>query len=228
MGGDAMSVDFSVEPFGQAAGDFNEWTMFVQSPTIDRAPRGERAFRRGHEYVVVRERDRVAMWGMQAGGFDYPGRPSVAAGAEPGCGGGRHNGRTVRVRANLMDVAINVDRGLPGYATIHRSRDTADMDIGEEHGSVRSCGYGTDPEGRSDALAVYYGRACVPLVASGDFVEAAELLDLSGRADAQDVGIVGPDVDDVAGGHTTRYTTSEIRLRSGDRAPYAVGRATVK
>jgi hypothetical protein len=224
MGGHTTSVSDPVKPCGQAAGDHNQWTMFIQPATIDRALRGEGSLRGGHEYIVTRERDRGAMRGMKARLFDHPCRPTVAADAEPDCGGGHHGVRTVWVRANLMDVAIDVDSGLPSYATVHRARDTADMDVGEEHRPIRSCGYGTDPERRSDALTIYHGRARVPLIASGDLVEAAELLDLSGRADAQDACIVGPDVDNAA----DRHTTSEIELRGGDRAPNAVGRATVK
>ena len=224
MGGDATGMGDAVEPCGQAAGDLNQWTTFVHAPSIDRALGGEGVRRCRHEYVAARERDRRAMQGVKAPLFDLPCRPAVAAGAKPDRSGGRHDARAVRVRANLMNIAIDVDRGLPGYATVHRSRDAADMDIGEEHRPIRSCGYGTDPERRSDALTVYDRAARVPLIATVDLVEASELLDLAGCADAQDAGIVGPGVDDVA----DRHTTSEIELRSGDHAPCAVGRAMLK
>src|SRR5260370_8327743 len=111
---------------------------------------------------------------MKARLFNVPSRPTVEAGAEPGRGGGHHDPRTARVRANLVDVAIDVDRGLPGCATVHRSRDTADMDIGEQHRAVRGRGYGPDPERRSDEFALYHFRACVPLLAPGHSAEAPE------------------------------------------------------
>ena len=80
-----------------SARDHYQWTMLIQPPTIDRSLRGEGVRRCGHEYVVVRERDRGAMRGMKARLFDHPCHPTVAAGAESDCGGGHHGARTVRV-----------------------------------------------------------------------------------------------------------------------------------
>jgi hypothetical protein len=48
----------------------------------------------------------------------------------------RDNGRP-RVRANLVDVAVDVDGGLPGCAPVRRPGDTADVDVGEKHRAVR-------------------------------------------------------------------------------------------
>src|SRR6266849_3254995 len=90
--------------------------------------------------------------------------------------------------------------------------------------AVRGGGYGADPERRSDALTVDDCRARVPCLAPGDCVEAAELLELSARADAHHPRIVCPDVDDVADCHAA----SEIQLRGCDRAPLAVGSAPAK
>src|SRR6266849_9132122 len=148
MGGDATSVGDSVEPCGQAAGDPNQRTMFIHSSTIDRALRSEVVGRGGHQDFLAHEPDRGTIRGMKARLLDLPSCPTVAAGAEPGRSGGHHDARTARVRANLVDVAIDVDSGTPGCTTVHRSRDTADMHISEEHRAVRSRSYGTDPERR--------------------------------------------------------------------------------
>src|ERR1039458_7130368 len=161
---------------------------------------------------------------MQALGFDLPCRPSVTAEAEPSRRRGHDDVRTVQVRADLMHVSIDIDGGLPGGAPVERSRDTAHMDIGEEHCAVRGCGHGANPEWRSDELTVYQGRACVPRLAPGNAVEAAELLDLSGRVHAQDACIVSPDVDDLV----DRHATCETKLRNRNRAPHPVGCATAK
>ena len=55
---------------------------------------------------------------MQALLFDVPCHPTVAAGTEPDRGGGHHDAWTVRVCANLVDVALDVDGGLPRYAAV--------------------------------------------------------------------------------------------------------------
>src|ERR1700687_2842303 len=161
---------------------------------------------------------------MQALLFDVPCHPTVAAGAEPDRGGGHHDAWTVRVRANLVDIAVDVDGGLPSCAAVRRPGDTADVDVGEEHRAVRGGGYRADPERRSDALTVDECRARVPCLAPGDRIEAAQLLEFSIRTDAQNACIVRPDVDDVA----DRHAASEIQLRGRDRAPHAVWSAPAR
>src|SRR5258708_33321882 len=156
--------------------------------------------------------------------LDVPCHPAVAAGTEPDRGGGHHEAWTVRMRANLVDVAIDVDGGLPRCAAVRGPRDTADVDVSEEHRPVRGGGDRADPKRRSDTLTIDDCRARVPCLAPSDRVEAAELLECSVRADAQNAGIFGPDVDDVA----DRHAASEIELRDGDRAPQADGRAPAK
>jgi hypothetical protein len=83
-------------------------------PTINCAFGGEGALCCGYQYVVSRERDCGAMRGMKARIFDCPGCSSVGAGAEPDRGGCGNDARTVRMRTDLMNVAIDGDGGLPG------------------------------------------------------------------------------------------------------------------
>jgi len=83
------------------------------------------------------------------------------------------------VRANLVNVAIDVDSGLPRHPAVGRPSDTADVDVGEEDGAVCGCGDRTDPERRSHALTVDDCRARIPGLTSGDLVEAADLLEFS-------------------------------------------------
>jgi hypothetical protein len=123
-----------------------------------------------------------------------------------------------------MDVAVDVDRRLPGCPAVRRPGNTADVDVREKYRAVRAGGHRPDPERRSDTLTVDDCRACVPCLAPGDDVEAAEWLEVSICADAQNAGIVGPGVDDVA----DRDAAREIPLRRCDRAPHAAGRAPAK
>src|SRR5204862_7674201 len=113
-------------------------------------------------------------------------------------GGGHHDAWTVRVRANLVDVAVDVDGGLPRGAAVRRPGDTADVDVGEEHRAVRGGGHRADPERRSDALTADVCRARVPRLAPGDRVAAAEMLEFSDRADAEEECIHRPEGDDAA------------------------------
>jgi hypothetical protein len=181
-------------------------------------------YRCGHKDVVARKRDRRAIRGMQALLFDVPCRPTVAAGTEANRGGGHYDAWTVRVRANLVDVAIDVDSRLPRYAAVGRPRNTADVDVGKEDRAVRGRGDRADPERRTHALTVDDCRARIPSFTPCDRVEAAKLLECSIRVDPQNAGIVGPDVDHVANGHAAR----EVQLRGCDRAPHAAGIAPVQ
>lgn len=110
--------------------------MFARTPAVNRALRGERALCCGHEYVVARVRDRGAVRSMKPRMFHHPCRAPVAADRQPDCSRGRNGFRAARVRAHLVDVASDVNRGPPGQAAVRRSRDPADMDIGEEYGSI--------------------------------------------------------------------------------------------
>ena len=222
--GDATGVDDAIGPCGQAAADGDQRIASIRRSSVDCALRCEVVYRCGHKDVVARKCDRGAIRGMQALLFDVPCQPTVSAGTEPDRGGGHHDTGTVRVRANAVDVAIDVDGGLPRDAAVGRARDTADVDVGEEDRAVRRCGDRADPERRSHALTVDDGRARIPCLTPCDRVEAAERLECSVRADAQNAGIVGSDVDHVADHHATR----EIHLRGREGAPYASRRTPAK
>src|SRR5258708_36099616 len=105
--------------------------------------------------------------------LDVPCHPAVAADTEPNRGGGHHEAGTVRMRANLVDVAFDVDGGLPGCAAVRRPRDTADVDVSEEHRAVRGGGDRADPERRSGPLTIDACRACVPSLAPADPLASA-------------------------------------------------------
>ena len=128
------------------------------------------------------------------------------------------------VRANLVNITIDVDGGLPRHTAVCRSRDAADMNVREKYGLVRSRGHRANPERRPDTLTVYERRACVPGVSPRNGVESAELLDTVIRVDSQDMCIVCPNVDDVA----DRHGTSKFNVAGCDRPPLAVGRAPPK
>jgi hypothetical protein len=155
---------------------------------------------------------------MKAFIFDLPRHSCVAADAEPNRRGGRHDVRTARVSADLVDVTIDVDGGLPGYATIRRPWYPANVDVGEEHRAVRSYSYGTDPKRRPNELTIDECRTCVPVVAPSDRVEAAKLLHPPVRADTKNTCVVGSSIDNV----TNCHTTSQVKLRKRDRSPDAV------
>jgi hypothetical protein len=135
---------------------------------------------------------------MKAVLLDSPRCSTVPTDTEPHRGRRDHDAGMNRVGTHLVDVTVDVDGGFPRHTTVRRPRYATDVNVGKEHGPVRGCGYRANPERRSDELAVYERRACVPFVSPRHGVEAAELVDLAICADAQDACIVGPDVDDVA------------------------------
>ena len=151
-GSNATGVDDAVGPCGQAFADGGQRIVPIHPSSIDCALRCKMVCRCGHKDVVAGKCDRGTIRGMEPFPFDVQCHPAVAADTEPDRGGGHYHAWTVRVRANLVDVAIDVDGGLPRCAAVGRPRDTADVDVGEEDRAVRGCGDRADPERRSDAL----------------------------------------------------------------------------
>jgi hypothetical protein len=177
-----------------------------------------------HKDVVASKRDRGAVRGMQALLFDIPCHPAVATHTEPDGGGGHHDAGTVRVRTNLVNVAIDINGRLPRDTTVGRPRDTADVDVCEEDRAVRGCSDRADPQRRPHALTVDHCRARIPRITPRNVVEAAELLDSSVRVDAQKAGVLRSDIDHVAHCHATR----EIDLCGRHCAPHTVWRTSAK
>src|SRR4051794_38450527 len=100
---------------------------------------------------------------MQTLLFDVPCHPTVVAGTEPERAGSHYYLWTLRVRATLVNVDIEVDGGLPRYAAIGRPRTTADVDVGEEDRAVGGRGDRADAERRPPGLTVDDCRACIPI-----------------------------------------------------------------
>jgi hypothetical protein len=133
-------------------------------------------------------------------------------------GGGHHNAGTIRVRSNLVDVAIDVDGGLP--------RSSVDRGIPPTWTLARR----TAPSGVAVIERIPSGvpraavddcRARIPSLAPRDRVKAAKLLEFTISVDSENAGI---DVDQVADSHAT----SEIQVRRRYRAPYPIERAPAK
>ena len=121
VGPDATGVDAAAEPFRQAATDRNQRTISGNALSVNGPLFRERANGCGYENVFARERDGRAIRRMQAPAFDVPCFSTVAARAESNRGGGDNYARTDRVRAHLMNVAVDGNGRLPGCAAVRRT-----------------------------------------------------------------------------------------------------------
>jgi hypothetical protein len=70
--------------------------------------------------------------------------------------------------------------------------------VREEHSVVARCGYRANPERRADKPAIDERRSCVPFISPRNGIKPGKLLERAVRSDAQNVRVVGPDVDCVA------------------------------
>jgi hypothetical protein len=75
--------------------------------------------RRRQDNVVARKRYCGAVWCVEAIPFNDPCRPGVAANAKANSGRRDDNLGICRVRAYLMNIAVDIDGGLPGSCVIH-------------------------------------------------------------------------------------------------------------
>ena len=123
--------------------------------------------------------------------------------------------RMNRVRAHFVDVTVDVNGGMPRHTAVGGARNASDMNIGQKHSTVRSCGHRTNPKRRPNELTVYQRRACVPGVSSRNSFEAAKRIDLAVFAEAEDTSIVRPEIDRVADYHEA----CEVPLAGSDRFP---------
>jgi hypothetical protein len=105
------------------------------------------------------------------------------------------------MRTDLMDVAFDIDRGLPRYAAVGRSRNSANMDVGQKHGAVARRRHRANSKGRSHHLSVDDRRSGVPFAAPFYGVETRQELLRAVGINAQNTRVIGPHEDNV----TNRY-----------------------
>ncbi len=85
-----------------------------------------------------------------------PGFPGVPTDAEANSGGGRNNnyqGVSVR-RVHLVNVAVDIDCGMPTSSAVDGARNPPHMDIGEQYGSCCIDRERANAQRRSHALSV--------------------------------------------------------------------------
>jgi hypothetical protein len=68
--------------------------------------------------------------------LDGPRCSTIPTDTEPNRRRRDHDVGMNRVRTDLVDVTVDVDRGLPGDTAISRPRDTPDVNVGEEHSAI--------------------------------------------------------------------------------------------
>ena len=140
---------------GEAATDACQRELSVDRPSINCSLCYEVARRRSHENIVARKRYGRAIGRMKALLRDGPCRSTIPADTKPNRSRCNHDAGMNRVRADFVDITINVDRGSPSQTAVRRARNAPDMDVGEKHGPVRGCGYRANPKRWPDELAVY-------------------------------------------------------------------------
>src|SRR5689334_4888204 len=91
---------------------------------------------------------------------------------------------------DLMNIAMDIDRGLPGQSGIGGSRNSANMDVGQKH-AIACRRHGTNSQRRPYPLAVDDCEPCIPRVAAGYAVKTRQPLLRAVRSNAQDTCVVG-------------------------------------
>ncbi len=161
---------------------------------------------------------------MQSLLLGRPRRSSIATHAEPHRRRRYHDVGPGRMRADLMNVAVDIDRRPPGAAGISRARNPADMDVGQKRGTIARCRHRTNPERRPHHLAVDDRRSRVPLIAAGYGIKFRQRMLRAVRIDAQDACVLGSDKNVVP----NWYTARKFEVALCDLRPFAVGGPSAK
>lgn len=162
---DAAGIDYAFGPLRETAAYRLQRSVAVNRAPVYCALCGKRVGRRGHEHVVCSECNGRAMKCVKSALFDAPCCSGIMADAKAGRRGRYHDVRTSWVRADLMNVRVDVDRGPPSSAGVRRSRNSADVDVDQKH-AVACRRNRTNSKRWTHQLAVDYRGARVPLIAS--------------------------------------------------------------
>jgi hypothetical protein len=152
-GSDATGVNDASCPSGQAAVDGGQRTVVIEPSSVDRRVFCEVVERRGHQHVVARNRHCGAVracW--PACSTFHVTHHRDCRRARLRCG--HHHACTVRVRSDLMDVAVDGNGRVPCPSAVGRPGHATGVDVGEKHRPVAGRGDRPDPHRRSDALPI--------------------------------------------------------------------------
>jgi len=163
--------------------------------------------------------------------FYDPHCPGIAAQAKPGSSRCGDKVGICRMRAHLVNIAVDSDGGLPGSSTIRGTRNTSHVNVGEQDIPVRVGGDRADAERRPNPLPVHNGRAGKPCISPRDAVETIDRFEnarienaASARLQNEHAGIVGANVDDVLNRHAAR----KLKLAGSDGCPFAAWRTSAQ
>ena len=133
------------------------------------------------------------MRGVKSALFDGPGRSRVATDTKTYGRRSYHDVGPGWMRTDLMNISIDVDRGVPGQASISRARNSAHMDVGEKYGAIASRRDGPDSKRRPQELAVHDRRTRIPFFAAFDGVKTVKTLLCAVRINPQDMRVIRSD-----------------------------------
>jgi len=147
-----------------------------------------------------------------------PRGPGVAANAKANGGCRGDNAGICRVRAHLMNVAVDLYGGLPGSSAIHGTRNASHVNVGEQDAPVRVGRDRANTQRWSNTLSIHDRRTSKPGIPPGDVVETVERVEHTARmAQPQHACIVCSDVDGVSNSHTAR----KLEVALSDGCPFA-------
>src|SRR6478672_8472596 len=132
MGRDAVGIGFAVDPLRHASTQKLQRTLAVDGTSVNRTLGRKGVDGCRHEDVVSAKSNGRAMKGVKSLLFDGPCRSGIATDAKTHPRRRYHDLGPGWMRTDLMNIAINIDRWLPGHAGIGGSRDSANMDVGQK------------------------------------------------------------------------------------------------
>jgi hypothetical protein len=130
--------------------------------------------------------------------FDRPCRSAIATDAKTRRRRRDHDLGPGWMCTYLMNVAIDIDSRPPSYAGVSRSRNPADVDVNQKHGTIARRRHGTNPKRRPNQLAVDDRRSCVPPVAAGYGVKTRQASLRTVTINAPEMCVIGSNKDVVS------------------------------
>ncbi len=164
------------------------------------------------------------MVGVKSSLFDRPRRSGIATYAKARARRRDHELGPGWMCADLMNIAVDIDRRLPGDAGVSRSRNSAHVDVGEKHGAIACRRHRSNSKRWPDDLAVDDRGSCVPFVAAWYVVETGHALLCAVRIETKNTRIIGSSKHDVADGYTAR----KFEVGFCYLSPFAAGGSSTK
>jgi hypothetical protein len=151
--------------------------------------------------------------------LNRPGLPGISTDAKANGSGGYDDLGICIGCAHLVDVTVDVDGRVPASSAVGGTRNTADVNIGEENAPGGIGRERPNTQRRPNTLPIDNGRAGKPGIAPRDVIESIDRFEeVAPIAQTKHARIIRSHVDNISSSHATR----KLEFAHGERGQLAI------